>query len=165
MCVDGLMESKVGHDDDAVYSALRALFEKTDEYSKKVASLQAPASGETPTPKGTTAGRKKKRSYRSNSRIAALKRALPKGFRVSRALDFGCAEGRITGEVANEFSLGPENAFGCDIRPVGESPTSGEENGQISARRSIKTTTHSAGVGSGVNARVSGGSGVTAGLL
>lgn len=55
---------------------------------------------------------------RAQNRIRDVRKLLPLDLRVRCLLDFGCAEGSITAQLAAAFHVPPASAHGCDVRDV-----------------------------------------------
>jgi SAM-dependent methyltransferase len=57
---------------------------------------------------------------REESRASDVVRVLPSGWRPTRMLDVGCAEGKITAAIGKALQLPSASVHGCDIRDVGD---------------------------------------------
>ena len=57
---------------------------------------------------------------RAGKRVSGLTSILPSFFIPKSLLDIGCAEGSITGSLAQKYKIGPDKAQGVDIAGIGD---------------------------------------------
>lgn len=57
---------------------------------------------------------------RAMERVREIVNALPRGITPKVMLDIGCADGSITGAIAQTLGIPPEDAHGVDIAGLGE---------------------------------------------